>query len=81
MAIPVAAELRRLCWASASYRGRRKERFETVMNGEVVIENPLPGEVIWRDDAGRHMPALELAAGHAHRLTQPIVHVVCVRKP
>ncbi|MDW9986770.1 hypothetical protein GOC39_33530 [Sinorhizobium meliloti] len=28
------------------------EPFETVMNGEVVIENPLPGEVIWRDDAG-----------------------------
>ena len=29
-----------------------REPFETVMNGEVVIENPLPGEVIWRDDAG-----------------------------
>ncbi|PKA45076.1 B3/B4 domain-containing protein [Rhizobium sullae] len=28
------------------------ETFETVMNGEAVIENPLPGEVIWRDDAG-----------------------------
>ncbi|MER9303650.1 B3/4 domain-containing protein [Mesorhizobium sp. M0293] len=29
-----------------------REPFETVMNGEVVIDNPLPGEVIWRDDAG-----------------------------
>jgi DNA/RNA-binding domain of Phe-tRNA-synthetase-like protein len=29
-----------------------REQFETVMNGEVVIENPFPGEVIWRDDAG-----------------------------
>lgn len=28
------------------------ENFDTVMNGETVIENPLPGEVIWRDDVG-----------------------------
>ncbi len=28
------------------------EAFDTVMNGEVTVENPSKGEVIWRDDAG-----------------------------
>ncbi|MBO1905332.1 B3/4 domain-containing protein [Microvirga sp. 3-52] len=28
------------------------ELFDTVMNGEPVVENPSPGEVIWRDDLG-----------------------------
>jgi DNA/RNA-binding domain of Phe-tRNA-synthetase-like protein len=28
------------------------EDFDTVMNGEAVLEHPEPGEVIWRDDAG-----------------------------
>ncbi|WP_376743947.1 B3/4 domain-containing protein [Ensifer canadensis] len=28
------------------------EAFDTVMNGETVIENPAKGEVIWRDDIG-----------------------------
>lgn len=28
------------------------ETFDTVMNGEAMIENPEPGEVIWRDDMG-----------------------------
>ncbi|MBL0405294.1 B3/4 domain-containing protein [Microvirga aerilata] len=28
------------------------EVFDTVMNGEAVVENPAPGEVIWRDDLG-----------------------------
>lgn len=28
------------------------EPFDTMMNGEAVIEKPLPGEVIWRDDVG-----------------------------
>jgi len=28
------------------------EQFDTVMNGAAIIENPLKGEVIWRDDAG-----------------------------
>ena len=28
------------------------ETFDTVINGEAVVEHPLPGEVIWRDDAG-----------------------------
>ncbi|WP_018484471.1 MULTISPECIES: B3/B4 domain-containing protein [Rhizobium] len=28
------------------------EVFDTVMNGEAVIENPTKGEVIWRDDIG-----------------------------
>jgi DNA/RNA-binding domain of Phe-tRNA-synthetase-like protein len=28
------------------------EAFDTVMNGEAVIENPAKGEVIWRDDIG-----------------------------
>jgi DNA/RNA-binding domain of Phe-tRNA-synthetase-like protein len=28
------------------------ETFDTVMNGEAVMEKPEPGEVIWRDDIG-----------------------------
>ncbi|MCV9999311.1 B3/4 domain-containing protein [Pararhizobium sp. YC-54] len=28
------------------------EEFDTVMNGERVIENPAKGEVVWRDDHG-----------------------------
>ncbi|KAB1082243.1 B3/4 domain-containing protein [Neorhizobium galegae] len=28
------------------------EAFDTVMNGEALIENPSKGEVIWRDDVG-----------------------------
>jgi len=28
------------------------EPFDTVMNGEAVVENPEPGEVIWRDEVG-----------------------------
>ncbi|WP_095203728.1 B3/B4 domain-containing protein [Mesorhizobium carmichaelinearum] len=28
------------------------EDFDTVMNGEAIIENPARGEVIWRDDVG-----------------------------
>jgi DNA/RNA-binding domain of Phe-tRNA-synthetase-like protein len=28
------------------------EPFETVKNGEPVVEHPEPGEVVWRDDAG-----------------------------
>jgi DNA/RNA-binding domain of Phe-tRNA-synthetase-like protein len=28
------------------------EAFDTMMNGEAVIENPAKGEVIWRDDVG-----------------------------
>ncbi|MBM7500096.1 DNA/RNA-binding domain of Phe-tRNA-synthetase-like protein [Brachybacterium muris] len=28
------------------------EPFETIANGTTVIENPIAGEVIWRDDAG-----------------------------
>lgn len=28
------------------------ENFDTMMNGEAVIEHPAPGEVIWRDDIG-----------------------------
>lgn len=28
------------------------ETFDTVINGETVIENPSKGEVIWRDDVG-----------------------------
>lgn len=59
-----------------------RERFETVMNGEVVIEK----SPSWRGHlarrCGRHMPALELAAGHAHPTGRNrSSHVVCVRKP
>jgi DNA/RNA-binding domain of Phe-tRNA-synthetase-like protein len=33
-------------------RARGDEPFDTVKNGEPVVEHPEPGEVVWRDDAG-----------------------------
>ncbi|MDO5697429.1 MAG: phenylalanine--tRNA ligase beta subunit-related protein [Dermatophilus congolensis] len=43
----------------AAYRGPLRlvravgdEEFGTLASGEEVIENPAPGEVVWRDDAG-----------------------------
>jgi DNA/RNA-binding domain of Phe-tRNA-synthetase-like protein len=35
-----------LCFANGS------EPFETMAQGEVVIEHPIPGEVVWKDAAG-----------------------------
>lgn len=28
------------------------EEFDTVADGEAVVENPTPGEIVWRDDSG-----------------------------
>ena len=57
----------------AAYEGRcgscgpcGDEDFDTVADGAAVVEHPLPGEVVWRDDRGRHLPAVELAAVRAH---------------
>ena len=33
-------------------RAAGDEPFDTVANGEPAVENPLPGEVVWRDDEG-----------------------------
>lgn len=33
-------------------RAAGDEDFDTVKNGEPVVEHPEPGEVVWRDDAG-----------------------------
>lgn len=33
-------------------RAEGTEPFDTVVDGETVIENPDPGEVVWRDDQG-----------------------------
>jgi DNA/RNA-binding domain of Phe-tRNA-synthetase-like protein len=33
-------------------RAEGNEPFDTVKNGEPVVEHPEPGEVVWRDDAG-----------------------------
>lgn len=33
-------------------RASGEEEFETVSGGEMTVEHPKPGEVIWRDDAG-----------------------------
>jgi DNA/RNA-binding domain of Phe-tRNA-synthetase-like protein len=33
-------------------RARGDEPFDTVKNGEPVVEHPEPGEVVWRDDQG-----------------------------
>jgi DNA/RNA-binding domain of Phe-tRNA-synthetase-like protein len=33
-------------------RADGSEPFDTVKNGEPVVEHPEPGEVVWRDDAG-----------------------------
>ena len=33
-------------------RASGDEPFDTVADGEIVVEHPEPGEVVWRDDAG-----------------------------
>lgn len=33
-------------------RSAGDEPFETVAHGEVIVENPIEGEVVWRDDIG-----------------------------
>lgn len=33
-------------------RADGSEPFDTIADGEPVVEHPLPGEVVWRDDAG-----------------------------
>ena len=47
-------------------RATGAERFDTVADGNPVVEHPDEGEVVWRDDAGVNVPPLELAPGSAH---------------
>ncbi len=82
-AIPVGGEnYDCLCRASASYRGRRTR---TIRNSHERRSSDRESPS-WRGHlarrCGRHMPALELAAGHAHPTGRNrSSHVVCVRKP
>lgn len=39
-------------WPARLVRASGGEPFDTVKNGEAVVEHPEPGEVIWRDDTG-----------------------------
>ncbi len=48
-------------------RATGEETFDTMAAGEGVIEHPEPGEVVWCDDAGCDVPAVELASGPADR--------------
>ncbi len=51
--IPVGGEdLSRYQGSPRLLRAKGNEPFDTIANGEALIENPLPGEVVWCDDAG-----------------------------
>lgn len=51
--LPLGGEdLTRYTGAARLIRATGEEPFDTVADGEVVIEHPGPGEVVWCDDAG-----------------------------
>jgi DNA/RNA-binding domain of Phe-tRNA-synthetase-like protein len=51
--IPLGGEdLTRYSGSPRLVRAAGDEPFDTVAGGEVVVEHPEPGEVVWRDDAG-----------------------------
>lgn len=51
--VPVGGEdLSRYAGSPLLVRAAGDESFDTVSNGEPVMEHPEPGEVIWRDDDG-----------------------------
>lgn len=51
--VPIGGEdLDAYCGPAQLVRATGDEDFDTVAGGEPIIENPAPGEVIWRDDAG-----------------------------
>jgi DNA/RNA-binding domain of Phe-tRNA-synthetase-like protein len=51
--VPLGGEdLTRYAGAPRLIRATGEESFDTVADGEVVIEHPDPGEVVWCDDAG-----------------------------
>ena len=62
--LPLGGEdLNRYTGAPRLIRATGSETFDTVANGSDVLEHPDPGEIVWCDEAGCHLPALELAAG------------------
>ena len=66
--VPLGGEdLARYDGAPRLIRATGEEPFDTVADGVEVIEHPDPGEVVWCDDVGRDLPALELAPGASHR--------------
>ena len=70
--VPVGGEdLTRYAGAPRLIRATGTEPFDTVADGVAVIEHPDPGEVVWCDDAGRDLPALELAPGPPHPASRP----------
>ena len=51
--VPVGGEdLDRYAGPPRLVRATGAEDFDTVADGEVVVEHPEPGEVVWRDDVG-----------------------------
>lgn len=65
-------------------RATGNEPFDTGAGGAAAVEHPEPGEVVWRDDAGRHLPALELAPGPTHdpvRQHDPALFVLDALEP
>lgn len=51
--LPLGGEdLHRYVGAPALVRADGSEPFDTIVGGEAAVEHPLPGEVVWRDDAG-----------------------------
>ena len=51
--IPIGGEdLARYRGSPSLVRATGQEPFDTIVDGQTVIEHPEPGEVVWRDDAG-----------------------------
>jgi len=51
--VPLGGEdLHRYAGSPRLCRANGAEPFDTAANGEIVIEHPEPGEVVWRDDEG-----------------------------
>ena len=60
--IPLGGEdLTRYTGSPRLLRATGEEQFETAADGVPAVEHPDPGEVVWCDDAGGDLPALELA--------------------
>jgi DNA/RNA-binding domain of Phe-tRNA-synthetase-like protein len=57
-------------------RATGDEAFETAAGGEPVVEHPVPGEVVWRDDAGVTCRRWNWRQGVRTRLTEASANAV-----
>ena len=76
--LPVGGEdLARFVGAIRLVRAAGDEPFDTMARRRAAGRAPGPGEVVWVDDARRDLPALELAAVHAHAAHRRLAPTCC----